>query len=99
MPENPRILIAYFSYSGNTEHAAELIQQKTGADLVEIEMENPYSGNIYEVSQADLNQNIRPALRTHVENMEQYDVILLGYAGGIIGLNQEKPKNQGFALI
>ena len=79
MPENPRILIAYFSYSGNTEHAAELIQQKTGADLVEIEMENPYSGNIYEVSQADLNRNIRPALRTHVENMEQYDVILLGY--------------------
>lgn len=79
MPENPRILIAYFSYSGNTEHAAEIIQQKTGADLVEIEMENPYRGNIYEVSQADLNQNIRPALHTHVENMEQYDVILLGY--------------------
>lgn len=79
MPENPRILIAYFSYSGNTENAAQIIQQKTGADIVEIQMETPYRGNIYEVSQADLNQNIRPVLSTHVENMEQYDVILLGY--------------------
>lgn len=25
--------------------------------------------------------------------------IYISYAGGIIGLNQEKPKNQGFALI
>lgn len=79
VPENPRILIAYFSYSGNTETAAQIIRQKTGADIVEIQMETPYSGNIYEVSQADLNQNIHPALSTHVENMEQYDVILLGY--------------------
>lgn len=33
MPENPRILVAYFSYSGNTENAARIIRQKTGADL------------------------------------------------------------------
>ena len=79
MPENPRILIAYFSHSGNTESAAQIIQQKTGADLVEIEMESPYRGNIYEVSQADLNNNVHPALRTHVANMDEYDVILLGY--------------------
>lgn len=79
MPENPKILIAYFSYSGNTESAARIIQQKTGADLVEIEMESPYRGNIYEVSQADLNNGVRPALRTHIDNMDEYDVILLGY--------------------
>ena len=79
MPDDPKILIAYFSYSGNTENAAEIIQEKTGADLVEIEMETPYRGNIYEVSQADLNNNIHPALTTYVDNMEEYDVILLGY--------------------
>lgn len=79
MPENPRILIAYFSYSGNTENGARIIQEKTGADMVEIEMETPYRGNIYEVSQADLNQNVRPRLTTYVENMDEYDVILLGY--------------------
>lgn len=79
MPENPRILIAYFSYSGNTENGARIIREKTGADLVEIEMETPYRGNIYEVSQADLNGNVRPRLTTRVENMEEYDVVLLGY--------------------
>ena len=68
IPENPRILIVYFSYSGNT-----------GADMIEITMEEPYSGNIYEVSQQDLMNNVHPALSSHVENMSQYDVILLGY--------------------
>lgn len=79
IPENPKILIAYFSFSGNTENAAEIIREKTGADLFEITMENPYSGNIYEVSQYDLMHEIHPALSSHVENMGQYDVILLGY--------------------
>lgn len=79
IPENPKILIAYFSYSGNTEDAAYIIQQKTGADMIEITMEEPYSGNIYEVSQQDLMNNVHPALSSHVENMSRYDVILLGY--------------------
>lgn len=79
IPENPRILIAYFSYSGNTEHGAELLQEKTGADLFEITMEQPYAGNIYEVSQQDLMNGVHPALSSHVEDMESYDVILLGY--------------------
>ena len=77
--ENSNILIAYYSYSGNTENAAEIMQEKTGADLFEIEMTEPYSGNIYDESQRDLNNYTKPELRTHVENMEQYDVILLGY--------------------
>ncbi len=79
IPENPKILIAYFSYSGNTKNAAEIIREKTGADLFEITMENPYNGNIYDVSQYDLMNEIHPALSSHVENMGQYDVILLGY--------------------
>ena len=79
MPTNPRILVAYFSYSGNTERGAKIIARKTGGDLFEIEMRTPYRGNIYEVSQKDLNQNIHPTLKRHVKNMDQYDVILLGY--------------------
>lgn len=79
IPEEPKILIAYFSYSGNTENAAEIIREKTGADLFEITMENPYNGNIYEVSQYDLMNDIHPALAAHVEDMSRYDVILLGY--------------------
>lgn len=79
LPENPRILLAFFSYSGNTAEAAEYIQEITGADMVEIEMLNPYRGNIYEVTQLDLMQGIHPELTTRLENMDQYDLILLGY--------------------
>lgn len=79
IPNAPKILVAYFSYSGNTENGAEIIAEYTGGDLFEIEMVNPYNGNIYEVSQKDLNNDIRPALAGKVADMAQYDVIILGY--------------------
>lgn len=79
IPENPRILVAYFSRSGNTEEAARIIADKTGGDLFEIAMETPYTGNIYRVSAEDLANGVRPALAAQVEDMAQYDVVLLGY--------------------
>lgn len=79
VPAQPKILIAWFSYSGNTERAAELIKKKTGADIVEIAMQKQYRGNIYEASQKDLNKDFHPPLSTRLESIEKYDVILLGY--------------------
>lgn len=77
-----KILIAYFSWSGNTENAAQIIQEKTGADIIELNPIQPYSSNYTEVldqAQKDMNTDARPELANHVENMEQYDTILLGY--------------------
>ena len=88
IPKNPRVLVAYFSYSGNTESAAEYISKslklKFGeekVDLVEIEMQNPYRGGIYDVSQRDLMNGTRPPLKTKIPaaKMAEYDVVLLGY--------------------
>ena len=88
IPKNPSVLVAYFSYSGNTEIAAEYIskslKQKYGeekVDLVEIEMQNPYRGGIYDVSQRDLMSGTRPPLKTKISaaKMTEYDVVLLGY--------------------
>lgn len=79
LPEDPKILLAYFSYSGNTEEAAKYIGRLVGVEPVEIAMVNPYQGNIYEVSQLDLMQESRPELATKIDDMEQYDLILLGY--------------------
>ena len=76
------ILIAYFSWSGNTENAAQIIQEQTGADIIELNPAEPYSSNYSEVldqAQKDMNTDARPELANHVENMEQYDTILLGY--------------------
>lgn len=88
IPKNPRVLVAYFSYSGNTESAAEYISKSLKSkfgdekvDLVEIEMQNPYRGGIYDVSQRDLMSGTRPPLKTKISaaKMAEYDVVLLGY--------------------
>lgn len=79
MPKDPRVLVAYYSYSGNTRRAAEMIAGRLGADLFAITMRHPYRGNIYESSQADLNRGIRPPLATTVKDMGRYNVVLLGY--------------------
>ena len=76
------VLIAYFSWGGNTQGIAEEIQRQTGADLFEITMVHPYSDDyntVLDEAQRDQNEQARPELASHVENMEQYDTILLGY--------------------
>ena len=75
---------------GNTKGIAEEIQAQTGADLFEIELVNPYSSDyntVLDEAQRDQNAQARPELAVHVDNMEDYDIIFIGYAGGIIGLN------------
>lgn len=77
-----KILIAYFSWGGNTRGIAEEIARQTGADLFEIKMVHPYSDNYNTVlneAQRDQKAQARPELSTHVENMSDYDTILLGY--------------------
>lgn len=76
------ILIAYFSWGGNTRGIAEEIQRQTGADLFEIEMVTPYStdyNTVLDQAQEAQNNQDRPELSTHVEDMSQYDTIILGY--------------------
>lgn len=79
MPAHPKMLVAFFSYTGNTENAAELLSKDLKADLFRIASAKPYRGNVYEESQKELNENARPKLSGQVSGMENYDVILLGY--------------------
>lgn len=80
--DGDKTLIAYFSWSGNTENLAEMIQKVTGGDLFAIETETPYTDD-YDalVDQAKQEQadNIRPALAAQVENMDDYDTVFIGY--------------------
>ncbi len=74
--------IAYFSWSGNTEGAAKEIQSQTGADLFKIEWVNPYSSDyntVLDEAQRDQNNQAKPKLSVQVENIEDYDVIFLGF--------------------
>ena len=100
-----KTLVVYFSCTGTTELVAEYITEILGADSYQIVPEDPYTETdlaYYTNGRADQEQNdpdVRPAISGGVENMDEYDTIILGYAGGIIGLNQEKPTKQGFALV
>ena len=77
-----KVLIAYFSWGGNTRGIAREIQSQTGADLFEITPVNPYSSDYNTVlmeAQEDQHKQARPELSEHVPNMDDYDTILLGY--------------------
>lgn len=80
--DRKRILIAYFSHTGTTEEAAQKIQAAAGGDLFEITVTNSYPSSYQSTvdrARQELDQNARPELSSRVENMEDYDVILLGY--------------------
>lgn len=73
-----KVLVAYFSYSGTTKNIANAISEKTGGDLFEIAPQDGYS-NVYMESNSEIRNNERPALTDTVENMEEYDIVFVGY--------------------
>jgi flavodoxin len=81
-PAPEKSLIIFYSWSGNTKGIATQISQKTGAKMLELELAKPYSSNYntcIDEAKRDQEQNARPALKTTIPNLAQYDVIYLGY--------------------
>lgn len=77
-----KILIAYFSQTGTTKKAAERIQELTKGDIFEIKTVTPYPEDYQKLADAtkkERDENARPKLATKVENMDDYDVIFVGY--------------------
>lgn len=77
-----RILIAYFSLSGNTKRIARDIQQQVGGDLFEIKAVRQYGPDFdtaVEQAREELRTNARPELTAKVDNMPQYDIIFVGF--------------------
>lgn len=76
-----KVLIAYYSYSGNTKAAAEKIQKLTGGDLFEIEVKVPYPAKYNDVvaqAKKEKNENFLPELKVNVDNLSQYDMVFIG---------------------
>lgn len=75
-------LVAYFSWSGNTQQMAEIIAQETGADLFEIATVTPYTDDyntLLDIAQQEQGEDARPELNARVENWDSYDTIFVGY--------------------
>lgn len=90
---NGKILVAFFSRAGdnyevgviekgNTKIMAEMIAEKTGADMFEIQpvQEYPFDyREATEVAKAEQESNARPEIVSYVTNLADYDTIFLGY--------------------
>lgn len=77
-----RILVAYFSWSGNTQEMASYIAQQTGGDLLELQPEIPYPTDYNQCGEVALNErdtNARPAISNLPSSISEYDAVLLGY--------------------
>lgn len=81
-----KVLVAYFSATNTTEGVAQTIADSLGADLYEITPEQPYTAADLDYhddksrSTIEMNDpNSRPAISGSVENMEQYDIVFVGY--------------------
>lgn len=88
-----RILVTYFSrtgenYSvgyiekGNTHIIADMIAEQTGGDTFEIRTVTPYPDDYDEctdIAQQERNENARPELAESLDNLDNYDVIFIGF--------------------
>lgn len=86
--ENRKILVAYYSASGNTERAAELIAESAGAELFDIVPVDEYSSadlnwtdsnSRVSVEHDDPDKRDIPLVSTTPDEWDSYDVVFIGY--------------------
>ena len=85
---NGKILVVYYSASGNTKDVAEKIAKITEADLFEIEPVEPYTDDDLDwtdddsrVSREHDDESLRDVelVSTTVDNWDSYDTVYIGY--------------------
>lgn len=67
---------------GNVQQLAMWVQEETGGDIFSIQVTDPYSSDwdeCLERANQERGENARPELAENVENLENYDVVFLGY--------------------
>ena len=77
-----RILVAYFSRSGNTRVVAGLLQRAFKAEMFEIRPANPYPEEYLatvEQARQERDSGFEPALAARVLDLALYDTVYLGF--------------------
>ena len=80
--ESPKVLVLYYSQTGNTKMVAEEIANRLGADIEAIECVNPYDGDFQstiERCMQEREQQLKPVIQPIQADLSKYDVIFLGY--------------------
>lgn len=79
--EGKKVLVAYYSHSGNTQAVAQQIARATGGELFRIETVQIYPdayNRLVEQAQQEIQSGVLPELKTTVPNMAQYEVVFIG---------------------
>lgn len=79
MSEN--ILIAYYSWSGNTRKVAERIHEITGGTMIGISPEEPYPedyNKVVDQAKKEIRNGFRPVLKSSIDNIDKYSKIFIG---------------------
>ena len=84
--EKKKVLVVYFSATGNTKHVAQQIAAMADADICEITPTKPYShadldwNNQQSRSSVEMNnRDARPEIKAISVDVYKYDYIFLGY--------------------
>jgi len=84
--KNQKVLVVYFSATGTTKSAAKKIKKATSGKLYQIKAADPYTDEDLGYDNDDCRANteqkdgsVRPKIKGSVKNIEDYDVIFLGY--------------------
>lgn len=84
--KNGKVIVVYFSFTGNTKGVAEKIAQSLACDVTGIEPKTPYTDSDLNYndgnSRANNEQNddsARPAIGNAIENLDDYSTIFVGF--------------------
>lgn len=84
--KDQKVLVVYFSATGTTKSAAKKIKKATSGKLYQIKAADPYTDEDLGYDNDDCRANteqkdgsVRPKIKGSVKNIEDYDVIFLGY--------------------
>lgn len=67
---------------GNTQYVASIISEATGSDLFEIKTTHTYPAShkaLIDAAKVEIENNARPKLATHIKNLDDYDVVFVGF--------------------
>ena len=84
LSNDSKVLVAYFSWSGNVQQMSRWIAEETGGDIFRIVPEESYGEEFdpcADRAKNELDNGICPAISEHIDKeiMDKYDVIYIGF--------------------
>lgn len=77
----PKVLIAYYSWSGHTKEVAEAIREDTGGEIYEIQTVKVYPTEykaMTEQVKKEISEGFKPELKSKAPDLSGYDIVFLG---------------------